>query len=112
MEKFDFEFWNFFNKKKSYLDLRIKKGISFLSMKNMLMIEYLLNLLNLTYMKSNGKKIGGSACVQRLAELRCVSPSSNYLKLFKILVSNWRILKKIGNWKDKINRGQVEVSDR
>ena len=48
------------------------KGISFLSMKNILMIEYLLNLLNLTYLKSNGKKISGSSCVQRLAEIRCV----------------------------------------
>lgn len=41
-------------------------------MKNMLLIEYLVNLLNLTYLKSNGKKINGDPCVQRLAELRCV----------------------------------------
>lgn len=41
-------------------------------MKNMLLIEYLANLLNLTFLKSNGKKISGNPCVQRLAELRCV----------------------------------------
>ncbi|CAF0847034.1 unnamed protein product [Brachionus calyciflorus] len=48
------------------------KGISFLSMKNMLIIEYLMNLLNLTYLKTNGKQLSGSPCVLRLAELRCV----------------------------------------
>ena len=41
-------------------------------MKNMLMIEYLTNLLNLVYMKINGKQINSSDCILRLAELRCI----------------------------------------
>ena len=42
-------------------------------MKNMLMIEYLTNLLFFVHLKLSGKKIQGSKCVERLAELRCVS---------------------------------------
>jgi hypothetical protein len=38
----------------------------------MLMIEYLTNILNIVYLKSSGKQINGSKCVERLAELRCV----------------------------------------
>ena len=49
------------------------KGISFLSMKNMLMIEYLTNLLYMVHLKMSGKQIRGSKCVERLAELRCVN---------------------------------------
>jgi hypothetical protein len=50
------------------------QGISFLSMKNMLIIEYLTNLIQLVYMKMNGKQIGSNnQCVQRLAEIRCVN---------------------------------------
>jgi len=37
------------------------------------MIEYLTNLLYLVHLKLSGKKIQGSKCVERLAELRCVS---------------------------------------
>ena len=41
-------------------------------MKNMLIAEYLLNILHLVNMKLGGKSIASSACVLRLAELRCV----------------------------------------
>ena len=41
-------------------------------MKNMLIAEYLLNILHLVNMKLGGKAIASSACVLRLAELRCV----------------------------------------
>jgi hypothetical protein len=42
-------------------------------MKNMLMSEYLTNILQLCNMKANGQKISGQPCVNRLAETRCVS---------------------------------------
>lgn len=41
-------------------------------MKNLMMIEYIANLLNLIHMKMKGKQINNSSCVNRLAELRCV----------------------------------------
>ena len=42
-------------------------------MKNMLMTEYLTNVMQLSNMKANGEKISGQPCVNRLAETRCVS---------------------------------------
>lgn len=50
-------------------------------MKNMLMIEYLTNLLNLIYMKMNGKQINSSDCVLRLAELRCIIEKTKSIEL-------------------------------
>ena len=41
-------------------------------MKNMLIIEYLINLLYFIQMKTTGKKIKDNKCILRLAELRCV----------------------------------------
>jgi len=58
------------NDKEGSLDF--SKGISFLSMKNMLMVEYLSNLLQLCYIKTNGLKLSGQSCVNRLAETRCI----------------------------------------
>ena len=48
------------------------KGISFLSLKNMLMIEYLTNLMQVIYLKTTGQKISGDLSILRLAELRTV----------------------------------------
>ncbi len=44
----------------------------------MLMVEYMSNLLQLCYIKSNGLKLSGQPCVSRLAETRCVSIQTNY----------------------------------
>jgi len=51
-------------------------------MKNLMMIEYLANLLNLIHMKMKGKQINNSSCVNRLAELRCVTQSNSIQILF------------------------------
>ncbi|RNA34748.1 neuroguidin isoform X1 [Brachionus plicatilis] len=72
------------------------KGISFLSMKNMLLIEYLANLLNLTYLKTSGKKINGNPCVQRLAELRCVLEKTKSIE-FKLKYQIDKLLKMASN---------------
>ena len=49
-------------------------------MKNMLMVEYMSNLLQLCNVKSNGLKLIGQPCVSRLAETRCVSFEAYYFK--------------------------------
>lgn len=54
-------------------ELDFKKGISFLTMKNMLMVEYLTNMMQLCNVKTSGLKLSGHPCVNRLAETRCVS---------------------------------------
>jgi U3 small nucleolar ribonucleoprotein protein LCP5 len=65
-------------------------------MKNMLMIEYLVNLLNFVHMKASGKKIKDNKFVLRLAELRCVLEKTKSIevklkyqidKLLKLAVS-------------------------
>jgi len=58
-----------------------KNGISFLSMKNMLMIEYLTNLLQVIYLKMTGQKISGNPCVLRLAKLRCYLEKSKTIEV-------------------------------
>lgn len=57
------------------------KGISFLSLKNMLLIEYLTNLMQLTYLKTDGQKINGNPCVTRLAEIRTVLEKTKSIEL-------------------------------
>jgi U3 small nucleolar ribonucleoprotein protein LCP5 len=58
-----------------------EKGISFLSMKNMLMIEYLTNLLFVVHLKMSGHRMSGHKCVERLAELRCVLEKTKSIEL-------------------------------
>ena len=83
--------------------LEFSKGISFLSMKNMLIVEYLTNLIQLIYLKINGQKISGNSCVQRLAEIRCVRKFQNLNILFrKVNLSTLKINK--GTRKDENNR--------
>ncbi len=50
-------------------------------MKNMLMIEYLANLLHFIHLKTNGQKIKDHKCILRLAELRCVIERKKKIKL-------------------------------
>ena len=57
------------------------KGISFLSLKNMLMVEYITNLMQLIYLKTTGQKINGNPCVLRLAEIRTVLEKSKSIEL-------------------------------
>ncbi len=73
------------------------KGISFLSLKNMLMIEYLNNLMQVIYFKTTGQKLSGDQSIFRLAELRTVLEKSKSIeaklkyqidKLLKIASNN------------------------
>ena len=57
------------------------KGISFLSLKNMLMIEYLTNLMQVIYLKTTGQKISGDLSIVRLAELRTVLEKTKSIEL-------------------------------
>ena len=51
---------------------RLLQGISFLDVKNHLMLSYVMNLTHIMSRKLSGKSICGSADIQRLVEIRTV----------------------------------------
>lgn len=57
------------------------KGISFLSLKNMLMIEYVTNLLQVIYLKTDGQMINRNPSVFRLAEIRTVLEKTKSIEI-------------------------------
>lgn len=80
---------NFKNEPDAY---NSSKGISFLGLKNMLMIEYLTNMLQLVYSKTSGQKISGNPCVLRLAEIRTVLEKTKSIE-FKLKYQIDKLLK-------------------
>ena len=56
-------------------------GISFLALKNMLLIEYLTNLMQVVFLKTDGQKIEANPAVVRLAEIRTVLEKSKSIEL-------------------------------
>lgn len=59
-------------KVKSGVDTSNEKGISFLEMKNSLLLRYISNLTFVMLKKCHGKKIEGDASIERLVKLRTV----------------------------------------
>ncbi|CAN7997800.1 unnamed protein product, partial [Ixodes hexagonus] len=53
-------------------ELNTAKGLSFLEMKNHVMLCYLLDITNIVWKKVTGRKISGDPCIRRLIEARTV----------------------------------------
>merc|ERR1712048_1341523 len=61
-----------FNKQVESKEISTDGGISFLDIKNQLLLEYLMNLSYIVLMKVSGREVCGSPAVLRLVEIRTV----------------------------------------